>query len=385
MNLLLTIFFLIVIISVVVFVHELGHFLTAKFFKMTVNEFSIGFGKKLFTKYYKGTSYSFRLIPLGGFVELEGEHSSQDPNSFRNRPFYQKTLVLVAGVTMNVILAVILLTIFLATNNYNFLAPKIIDYSFNNTISQESYSPISVASVLKGGRSEGILNSGEIIVAINNNAFTSFDNFSELLKENQDKEVTFTLINPDTNDTYSKSLRLGSQNKDGAILDVQLTPTNSQIYLIKYNKNITAGVSMTYDVFVYQVKAIGFLIGNSFKTGDYNELSQTVGGIPQVTDQIGLAVEANAFNYLLSLSGLVSISLAFFNILPFPALDGGQIVVAFLEKVRRKKFSDAVLNRVNLAGFALLIIFALLINLKDVIQLGWVGDFLNGIKSVLGK
>ena len=96
MDLILTIIFFIVIISAVVSIHEFGHFITAKFFKMTVNEFAVGFGKTLISKNYKGTKYAIRMIPFGGFVELQGENDTKDPNSFRNRPFYQKFVVLVA-------------------------------------------------------------------------------------------------------------------------------------------------------------------------------------------------------------------------------------------------------------------------------------------------
>lgn len=385
MNTILTILFFIIIISVVVSIHELGHFSVAKFFKMTVNEFAVGFGKILVSKKYKGTRYSIRMIPFGGFVELEGEVKSDDPNSFRNRPFHQKLLVLVAGVVMNMILAVVLLSFHLATNNYIFLSPNLTDYSFNNTISQDTFTPIGITNVDPSGRSAGKLESGESIVKINNIAFTSYEDFSKILKENQGKEVTFTLLNPDTFDTYTKSFELGQAKENGAILDTNLYPSSSPIYLVKYNKNISAGVSMTYDVFVYQAKAIGALIQKGASSGNYSELSQSVGGLPRITDEISTAVQFNAVSYLIPLTAFISISLAFFNILPFPALDGGQIAIAFIEKLRRKKISDELLNKINLGGFVFLIGLGILINLKDVIQLGWVAQLIDSLKTILGR
>lgn len=385
MNLILTIIFFVVIISVVVSIHELGHFLTAKYFRMTVNEFAIGFGKILFSKTYKGTRYSIRAIPFGGFVELEGEDSSKDLNNFRNRPFYQKVLVLVAGVVMNLLLAVVLLTFHLSTNNYTFLSPNLVDYSFNNVESQNSYIPIRVSEVKEGGRSEGVLEPGDTIVEVNGEAFKTYDEFSTILKENQGEDITLTFLNSDTFDTATKTYKLGVQNEEGAILDAVLSPSNTPLYLVKYNNNITSGVSMTYDVFVYQVKAIGSLIQKGTQTGDYSDLSNSVGGLPRITDEINTAVEFNAIGYLIPLTGFISISLAFFNILPFPALDGGQIVIAFIEKLRRKKISDELLNKINLGGFIFLIGLGILINLKDIITLGWVNQLFESIRTVLGR
>ena len=107
MSIIITIIELILVLSVVAIVHEFGHFIVAKAFKMTVNEFSIGFGKAIWQKKYKGTTYSFRLILLGGYVDIEGEDGSKESeNAFCNKPCWQRILVLVAGVTFNFILGI---------------------------------------------------------------------------------------------------------------------------------------------------------------------------------------------------------------------------------------------------------------------------------------
>ena len=114
MALVLTIIKLIIVLSVVATIHEFGHFLFAKLFKMTVNEFSIGFGPKIFSKEYKGTKYSLRWILFGGYVAIEGEEGdSEDDNAFNKKPCWQRIIVLVAGVLFNAILATVL---FLGTN-----------------------------------------------------------------------------------------------------------------------------------------------------------------------------------------------------------------------------------------------------------------------------
>ena len=115
-NIIITLVAFFVLISLLVFVHELGHFLAAKFFKVYVREFAIGFGKTVWSKQWRGTKYAVRLVPLGGFVELEGEVSTTDnPNAFRNKRAYQKIIILMAGVFMNIAFASILFAIFLPT------------------------------------------------------------------------------------------------------------------------------------------------------------------------------------------------------------------------------------------------------------------------------
>src|SRR5260221_13647235 len=133
MNFFLTVFFLILIVGVLVFVHELGHFLAAKLSGVTVNEFAIGFGPKLFSKTLKGTKYAINLLPLGGYVQLEGENEDIGPNSFKNKRFRVKAFVLLAGVFMNLLLAVILLGFYLNSNGYRFAVPKLVEFTFSGT------------------------------------------------------------------------------------------------------------------------------------------------------------------------------------------------------------------------------------------------------------
>jgi len=127
------------------------------------------------------------------------------------------------------------------------------------------------------------------------------------------------------------------------------------------------------------------LIQKGSQSGNYSELSKSVGGLPQITDQINLAVQYNALGYLIPLTAFLSISLAFFNILPFPALDGGQLVIAAIESIRRKKIPDDILNKINTAGFLFLVALAVVINLKDIVQLGWLNQLLEGFRSILGR
>lgn len=375
MNIILTL----LILTIIVFVHELGHFLTAKFFKMTVNEFSIGFGKVLFKKHYKGTDYKIRLLPIGGFVDLEGEKDTTSKNSFRNRPYHQKFVVLIAGVVMNVILAIVLLAIFLSANGYKFAIANITPYEFNNTESVYNYSPATIVSISEDSKVVDYLEKGENIVEIDNQKFEDVNEFIDILKTREGLETEFKFIDIETFDTYTKTFDVPLKNSNGSILNAELSGGLGSVYFIKYNSNVTSGVSMSYDVFVYQIKALGSIVGNAFSSGDYTEVSKNVGGVVLVADTVNTVLSINDLSFLVAFTAFISLSLAFFNILPIPALDGGHILIMTLEKIFRRKFPDRVVNYITLVGFVILMGFGILVTFKDLIQIG----LIDNIKSLL--
>lgn len=391
MDILLTIFFFILIIGVLVLVHELGHFIAAKLGGVEVKEFAIGFGKTLYSKTFKGTKYCINIFPLGGYVNLEGEtETNAGPNAFRNKKFRIKLFVLVAGVTMNILLASLLFSVYLASNGYKFsIFPKLSEYNFSGTESQNAYFPLKVVEVDELGVSAGILTPGDIIVSINGNNFSSFAQFREGLKENLNKTVTLGLLNFDTYAVSTIDVPLKEESENGGILNVTFSSENvsidRSIYFLKYPSNILSGISLTYDSVFYQINALGKIISDSINSGNFQELSNTVGGLPAVTNQIGQIVQFRVWEILIPLTALISVSLAVVNILPFPALDGGQILVFGIEKIRGKKIPDKILGRINLIGFGLLIFLAIIINIKDVIQLDWIGGLLNFIKNIFGR
>jgi len=388
MNFLLTIFFLLLIISVLVFVHELGHFLAAKLIKVPVDEFAIGFGPKIFSKKYKGTNYAVNLLPIGGYVQLEGESSDISPDSFRNKRFIYKAFVLLAGVIMNLLLAIILLAFFLNANGYKFALPKLANYTFSNTDLQGTYFPITIISVDPQGPSNGKLFINDIIVGIDGHYFNSYPEFQNLLKERQNTNVEVDYLDRDTYTVSSKRLDVSKADDKGAILRVTLDydrQNNKPAYFIKYKSTLFSGVSMTYDVFVYEIKALGSLLRNSFQTGNYEEVSKNVGSLPAIANQVDQAVQLKAYDFLIPLTAVFSINLALVNVLPFPGLDGGQLFIAFIEKVRKKKIPDETLAKINSWGIAILMGFGLIIIIKDVIQFKWIDGLLGIVKGVLGK
>jgi regulator of sigma E protease len=388
MELLLTIFFFILIISFLVFVHEFGHFATAKLLKTDVKQFAIGFGNNIVSKKYKGTIYSIKMIPMGGFVELEGERQNEGPNSFRNKPFWAKFIILIAGVTMNFIAAIFLFWGFLALNDYKFIFPKFSDYDFHNTSYQEDYFPITVGSVDPNGNSAGQLFEDDNIVAVNDRKFSNYDEFIMIVKNNEEKNVTFSFLDFDTFEVSKREVRIVKEDSNGHILNVGLIyddTLDKPSYFLSYNKGIKSGVSMAYDLMIYQVDIFRVILGDAFKTKDFSTAANSVGGLPQVVDQVNEVVDLEAYYILLVFAGMISLSLILFNVLPIPALDGGQIAVYFYETITRRRLSDKTLQNINTIGFVFLMSLAAVITLKDVIQLNWIGKTGDFVKSILGR
>lgn len=470
MNFLLTLFFLILILGFLVLIHELGHFLAAKAVGVHVHEFAIGFGNPIFSKTYKGTRYKINTIPLGGYVQLEGEREDTGPGSFRRKPLPAKALVLLAGVGMNFIFACIFLTIFLLATGSKFILPNYSNYNFSNVSSQNSYFPISVVEVdqdrswdqsltdktivginnqkiesfedfqnkiyrnlnqdtefevldldtfkttketynvnfltkqgyfpinieeVVSDEMKNYLKSGDVIIGIDSKHFTSFEDFTAIIDNYQNSEVNFQMLNSDGT-IENRLVKLGQRNAEGQLLYARLsyglglgvsydTATNKESYFLSYNKNLLSGTSLTYDLSIYQLKVLASLIGDAFKTGDYEQVSNAVGGVPRLGEEVGQVVNFQAFTFLIPLTALVSIALATANILPFPALDGGQLTIAIIESVTRRRILDKILNLINMTGFTILIAFSIFVTIKDVVQLGWidsVGDF---VRTIVGR
>lgn len=389
MTALLTIFFFIVILGFLVLIHEFGHFAAAKLQGIAVFQFAIGFGPIIYEAEYKGTRYQIRALPLGGFVELEGEHSKEVENGFRERPFYQKFIVLIAGVTMNFLFAIIFLFANLIIQDYRITIPDFVDYDFSNVESQESAVAIRITSVVEGGNSDGQLEVDEFIIGIGGTRFESESEFLSLVAESELQTREFEFLNIDTFETYERNVEVGEADEDGRILQVGYFGRegllDQPIYYLKYEKSLLSPIAQAFDLSAYQMLALGDIIVSSAEEGDFSEAAETVGGPVAVGNSVREVVELEVFEVLFFLSAMISISLAVFNILPIPALDGGQIVVAAIESVRKKRFSDDKIRLINGIGFAFLMSLFVLTFIKDLFQFNVIGGFIDLISSALGR
>lgn len=368
----MTIILLILIISVLIFIHELGHFAIAKLFGIRVDEFGMGLpprAVKLFSR--KGTDYTLNWIPFGGFVKIYGEdalseNSETDPDyqkSFGAKKWWQQVAVLIAGVAMNFIFAGILFSIAFMSG-----APTVVSDVDSKNVSNVEFtvlqvvkdSPADVAG-LKAGDTikevetlDGIISGTEITNQSFVNAIRSSEGVApvRLLVKNIDKEEISMLILP---------VRANPNNYPM----IGVSADQVGLYKEGFFQSIGSGIRQTVFVSKETVMAFTKLIGDAFKgDADINTLTGPVGLVSVVGD----AQKVGAV-YVLMLAAMISVNLAVLNLFPFPALDGGRIVMVLIETITRKKIKPSIVQWINGIGFLLLISLMILITIKDVIKL----------------
>ena len=331
----------VVMLGLIIFVHELGHFLTAKLFKMPVSEFSIGMGPQVFSVDTKNTAYSFRAIPIGGYVNIEGmEVGSEVENGFSSKPAYQRFVVLFAGVFMNFLMAFILL----------FAVAKIngrIEYDTNAII----------GGLVKGGANEQILKVDDKVLELDGKKINVWSDISEVTKVSQDKKEISALI-----------------ERDGKVENLTLKLTKDE-----ENNRVVLGISPKYKkINLSTIESLDFA-KNSFNSiitdtvkGFFTLFSGKV-SLKEVSGPVGIfkvVGEVSKFGWLsiVSLCVVLSINIGVLNLLPIPALDGGRIIFVLLElfgiKVN-KKWEE----KLHKGGMILLLFFILMISVNDVWKL----------------
>ena len=331
----------VVMLGLIIFVHELGHFLTAKLFKMPVSEFSIGMGPQVFSVDTKNTAYSFRAIPIGGYVNIEGmEIGSEVENGFSSKPAYQRFIVLFAGVFMNFLMAFILLFAIAKINGR-------IEYDTNAII----------GGLVKGGANEQILKVDDKILELDGKKINVWTDISKITKASQNKEEISALIERNGKEE-NITLKLTKDEENNRVV-LGISP--------KYKKiNLSATESLDFaknsfnSIFTDTIK--GFFTLFSGKAS-LKEISGLVG----IFKVVG---EVSKFGWvsIISLCVVLSINIGVLNLLPIPALDGGRIIFVFLElfgiKIN-KKWEE----KLHKSGMILLLFFILMISVNDVWKL----------------
>lgn len=383
----LTIVIFVLVLSVIVFVHECGHFVTARSFGVKAEEFGLGFPPRAIGTYKnkKGkrrwifgnrsvegletsvheeihpadnaTVYSINWLPIGGFVKIKGENGEgqNETDSLAAKKIWQRVIIMAAGVIMNVVLAWVLFSV-----GYMVGMPQSTDEVGKNAIVTES--SVTVSSVLKNSPAEvSGLKVGDSILQIN------------------DESVATTMSLQDAVAKYDGQAARVLVNRDGETQTILVTPTvqdgsratmGVEIYasgLIRYPffSALIEGAKTSYWMIKEIFGAFGSLIGSIFV--GKSVLNQFAGpvGIANVTGQAARL----GFTYLLQFVALLSLNLAVINILPFPALDGGRILFLIIEKVKGKPVKREVENAIHNLGFFLLIALVIFITYKDIVKL----------------
>lgn len=355
----LTLVVFVIILSLLVFVHEFGHFITAKKLGVKVEEFGFGFPPRLFGLKRKGTVYSINWIPIGGFVKIKGEQGegAGESDSFVSKKIWQRGLIISSGVLMNYLLAAIILSL-----GFTIGLPAVLDGSNPETRIKERN--IQILSVYKDyPADETGLQSGDIIVSIDQKQFKGITEIQEYNKSRAGSTINVVLKRGRT--TIEKSMALKPlEDDEGGIMGVALAETGLVSY--PWYQAILLGfkgvVVITWQILVALFEILKKLV-----------IAQPVA--IDVAGPVGIAIITRqvtqlGFTYILQFVALLSINLAIINFLPFPALDGGRFLFLALEKIRGRAVNRRIEALVHNFGFFVLIALIILITVRDLSRFG---------------
>ena len=413
---------IIVLLGFLIFIHELGHFTVAKLCKVKVNEFAIGFGPTIWKKQGKETKYALRLIPLGGFVSMEGEdEESNEEGSFSKASIPRRMAIVVAGATVNIIFAVIVYFILVSTSG-TFISNEI-----DNTI--EGYAA-----------KEAGLESGDRIVKINDEEIKSKYDLDEVMEKNNGEELNIQVQRDDeildfnikptevkskvtgiylddeakiiTKDKGSSAEKAGIENNDeilkingqdvngssDKVIEIlnqeQMENTNEdnnepiKITVKRGTAEVTLdlvpeivsnyylGINMKYAKDSLINRCInGWMETKVFVFSIFDNLKQLFTGnvgLDQMMGPVGISevvANTNGFREFIEMMSLISLSLGVTNLLPIPALDGGKLLILLIELVRRKPLKQQTEINIQLIGFAILIGIFLMVTYNDILRI----------------
>lgn len=349
MTILINILILILMMGFLILVHELGHFLWAKKFGVYIYEFSIGMGPVLKTiKGKDGINYSIRAFPIGGFVQMAGEVYEDDKKIPKekfmcNKPWWQRLIILLAGVTNNFITALVILFIIACIWGAPTSKPEVAYVT-------ENY-PIAEAGIKEK----------DLIVSVNGKKTKTWDKVQILLAyKAKDDIYKIEVKHPDgTYDTYEVTPKT-EKNDNGDEVKVFGVGMSS-----KRDYGLLSSLKYAFTKFGSLINQMLYTIGGLF-TGklSVNALSGPVG----IYSVVGSTVKTGIAN-VIYLIAFLSINLGFLNVLPFPAFDGGRVLFILIEKLIGRPIDSKIENMFHTVGFILIMILMLYITAHDIIKL----------------
>lgn len=345
----MTIIIFILVLLVTVIAHEWGHFFVARKSGMRVEEFGFGIPPRLHAWKRGETTYSINTLPIGGFVKIAGENGVEDDKplsgQFDSKPWYLKSAVLVAGVVCNIILAFILFTA-----AYTIGMPTTTPSGIPTIIAVTPGSPADNAGLTAGDTVQDVSIDGKIITPLS----------SKMVHEAIMKgtgPVTFTY----THAGIQKNATITPEEKGGKKL-IGIGIESIGVVKQSLGEAMQSAYKQIISITITIGQTLAALIKGIFiPNGSANNLIGPVG----LARAVGNAATIG-FAYLLAFTAAISINLAVINILPFPALDGGRLIVVLLEAITRRRFSKNVVNIIHASGFIILLLLMLVLTVKDI-------------------
>jgi regulator of sigma E protease len=333
-----TVIISIVIFSLLIFVHEFGHYIVARLTGVRVLEFSIGFGKELLGWEKGGTRYSLKLFPLGGFCRLleDDPEEGRQAGSFQEKPLSSRFAVIVAGSLMNFVLAIVLFSL--------------VYYLFLGVPQTQS---AQIGEILPTGRAAGAgLQVGDTILAINGHQTENWNAVIEQINANPEKEI---------------SLRVQRQGREFSVAVVPQAEAGRGLI----------GIAPVYKKFLLlQSVALGMTNTWFFGKLIFVSLAQMVTGAipPDVAGPVGIVavvgeVARTGLSNLFSLAAIISVNLGIINLLPIPALDGSRVVFLAWEAIRGRPVDPQKEGFIHFIGFTVLILLIIIISFQDISRL----------------
>ena len=382
MNILLGVIIGIIVLTILVVAHEFGHALVARRYGTVVEEFGIGFPPKAWSKKLpksilgKNVEYSVNWLPLGGFVRLKGEHDDDNgKGDYGTLTFWQKTQVLFAGVIVNWLLAVVLLTA-LALVGMPKLLPDQFHLANDATIIRE---PVELSLVSKNMPAEKAgLKVGDKIKTFDGIGVETPEMLSRLSAAAHGKTVTIDYQRGGRDESTRVTLRDSNTDKAG-----YLGTDSVQRELIRSTWSAPiVGVGATVQMTAVTLQGVGQMIWNGISglamklvpdqavqtqaNAKLTEVSAGVAGSVAIFGMIFPAAEKMGLSYILMIAAVISLTLAVMNALPIPALDGGRWFVTALYRLRKKTLTKETEEKIHGTGFLMLMVLVILVTIADI-------------------
>lgn len=338
----LTLLVALIFFGVLIMVHELGHFLAGRLVGIHAEEFSIGMGPKLFGFTRKDTQFSVRALPIGGYVKFLGEEEkSDDERAFSNASIWKRMAVVLAGPTMNILLAVVLLAVFYMSYGVYEVVPEILEVVENSPADRAGLIPGDSIIRVDDLSVEG-MEGQEAVDAIRNAIRQKGGNELEIVVRRDGKNVNIDLVpeyNQESN-SYVIGIVFGRVRRYGLFpaIGMAFNQTGRLAYMM-----------------------IDMLRGLIFKGQGLNEVMGPVG----IVGEIGKAVQ-EGMQQLLTLAVIITLNLGIINLIPFPALDGGRLALLLVEGVRGKPLEPEKEGFIHFIGFVVLILLMILVTYQDI-------------------
>ena len=358
---------LIVVLVVLILVHELGHFIAAKLAGIRVDEFGIGYPPRALTLFKAGeTEYTLNWIPFGGFVRIfgeDGEAHSTDKRAFSNKNRFVQAIVLVSGIAMNLLLAWLLISGSLALGTPRALDPGEVAGAKDATLTVSDIlpgSPADAAGLMVGDTIQKVIKGADTFYTPDPQAFTAF-----VAADTNGTPITFDLVRNGQEVLTSAVPKAGTIASDPSRLAVGVGVAVVGTVPVSPLRALTLGATYTWAIVTETASGlVHFFKGFVTFSADLSQVSGPVG----IAGAVGSAAKSG-IAALISLTAIISVNLALINLIPVPALDGGRLLFVIIEAITRRKIPTKVASKVNLVGFAFLILLMVVVTGHDIWKL----------------